>query len=143
MKNWIWPKNLKKIFLKQLLYIFSELNSNSYMKLFFMPKELVIILLFSSMTLKSALAGTFNVNIEEKGFEPTVFEVKVGEKVTINFIRKIEKTCGNKVTIPAEGIIKDLPLNKKVTVEFTPKERGSMVFGCHPDLMQEGMIIVN
>jgi len=91
----------------------------------------------------NVFAVKLNVEVVESGFEPKVFEVNVGDNVQITFHRKIEKTCATKVGIPALEISKELPLNQKVTLEFTPKERGSYVFGCHPDLMQAGMIIAN
>ncbi len=84
-----------------------------------------------------------DILVTKKGFEPSKFEVKAGEKVTLNITRKVKATCAKQITVPDEGIKKDLPINKKVTVEFTPKKQGELVFGCAMNQMIGGTIVVN
>ncbi len=106
-----------------------------------MKKNLLIVslgLLFSSF----AFAKTVEVKVTSKGFEPSKIEAKAGEPLTLNITREAKITCAKKITIPSMNVTKDLPLNKMVSVEVTPKEKGEIKFGCAMDQMLGGAIIV-
>ena len=102
--------------------------------------------LFLSMIGLSSFAHAgqaHNVEVTQKGFEPSRIEVKAGEEVTLNITRKVKVTCAKKVTVPSEKIEKDLPLNKAVSVTFTPSKKGEIKFGCAMKQMLGGVIVVN
>ena len=84
-----------------------------------------------------------NVEVTRKGFEPSRIEVKAGEEVTLNITRKVKVTCAKQITVPSENIKKDLPLNKAVSVTFTPSKKGEISFGCAMKQMLGGVIVVN
>ena len=107
-------------------------------------KKTLIGLVTGILTSSAALAGqVHSVEVTRKGFVPNRIEVKAGEKVTLNVTRRTKTTCAKKITVPTEGIEKDLPLNKTVQVEFTPKNKGEITFGCAMKQMLSGVVIVN
>ena len=54
---------------------------------------------------------------------------------------RTDKTCGTAIVIQAYGINRPLPLNKPVTVEFTPDKAGEFTFACGMGMLR-GKIIV-
>lgn len=63
-------------------------------------------------------------------FIPSRVEVKGGEKVTLVFLREVEKSCMNKVVFPSLDIEKELPVGEKVEIEVTAPESGTIAFQC-------------
>lgn len=104
-------------------------------------KKLVILAFLFAIPAQSN--QVHNIEVTNKGFVPSHIEVNNNEKVTLNITRKVKITCAKKITVPSENIEKDLPLNKTVTVEFTPKKKGNLTFGCAMDQMLSGVIVVN
>ena len=88
-------------------------------------------------------AEVHDVEVTGKGFVPSRIKVKAGEKVVLRVKRTVKTTCAKKITVPSKGIVKNLPLNKSVLVEFTPDKRGEIAFGCAMDQMLSGVIVVN
>ena len=104
----------------------------------------LILITFSVMFSGFAFANQeIDVQVTKKGFEPSRIEVKSGEEITLNITRKVKVTCAKKITVPSENIEKDLPLNKKVSVTFTPSQKGEIKFGCAMKQMLGGVIFVN
>ena len=68
--------------------------------------------------------------VTEKGFEPSKVKVKKGEKVRLVVTRKTNATCATEIIIAEHGINKELPLDKAVTVELTPKKSGEIRYAC-------------
>ena len=87
--------------------------------------------------------NVIDVEVTQKGFEPSRIEVKANEKVTLNITRKVKITCAKKITVPSENIEKDLPFNKTVAIELTAAKKGEIAFGCAMKQMLGGVIIVN
>jgi len=85
---------------------------------------------------------TIEMSVTEKGFEPDVVKVKKGEPVTLVITRKTDKTCATEIVIDEEKISTKLPLNKAVTVSFTPKKAGDMKYGCAMGKMIGGVLKV-
>lgn len=102
----------------------------------------IILIAIAQLAFTSAYAKSVDVKVTSKGFEPAKIEAKAGEPLTLNITREVKVTCAKKVTIPSMNITKDLPLNKVVSVEVTPKEKGEIKFGCAMDQMLGGAIIV-
>ena len=62
--------------------------------------------------------------------------------MTLAFLRKDDKNCGEEVVFPKLGIRKKLPVGETVTVELTPQESGEIAFTCGMDMMR-GKVIVS
>lgn len=65
-------------------------------------------------------APTASISITENGFEPSQVTVKRGQLASVTFTRKTDETCATEVVFPSLNIKKSLPLNRPVTIEFTP-----------------------
>jgi plastocyanin len=93
---------------------------------------------------KEAAKGgqTVQMKVTDKGFEPATVTVKKGEPVTLVITRTTEKTCATDIVIDDYGINTKLPLNKAVTVTFTPKKAGDLQYGCAMGKMIGGVFKV-
>jgi len=89
-----------------------------------------------------AAGKTIEMAVTEKGFEPALVKVKKGEPVTLVITRKTDKTCATEIVIDEEKISTKLPLNKPVTVSFTPKKAGEIKYGCAMGKMISGVLKV-
>lgn len=81
------------------------------------------------------------INLTERGYEPETFRLKKGVPARLTFVRTTEDDCGKELVIPAYNIRRELPLNRPVTVRFTPRKSGSFNFVCGMDMLR-GKIIV-
>ena len=77
----------------------------------------------------------------EGGYSPEVISIPKGKTTKINFIRKDPSSCLEEVILGDFKIRKFLPLNKKVTIEVTPKKNGEFNFSCGMNMFH-GKIIV-
>ncbi|MEK7551384.1 MAG: cupredoxin domain-containing protein [Patescibacteria group bacterium] len=64
------------------------------------------------------------------GYQPEIISIAKGKTTKINFIRKDPSPCLEDVVLADFKIRKYLPLNKKVSIEITPKKEGEFVFSC-------------
>lgn len=76
------------------------------------------------------------------GYKPGIIELPVNKKTTLNFIRKDPSSCLEEVVLSDFKIKKFLPLNKKVSIELNPKEKGEYAFSCGMN-MYHGKLIVS
>jgi plastocyanin domain-containing protein len=88
------------------------------------------------------LANDVSMFVTDKGFEPQNLRVKKGEPVKLTITRKSDATCATEIVIDEYGIKTPLPLNKAVTVAFTPKKSGELKYGCAMQKMIGGVIRV-
>lgn len=93
-------------------------------------------------SVQAVSGNVMEVSVTKKGFEPARIETKAGEKLTLNITRKAKVTCATEISIPSLKIKKELPLNKTVKVELTPKAKGEVIFGCGMSQMVGGVILV-
>ena len=70
------------------------------------------------------------IKVSDKGFEPSVIEMKKGETVSLRMTRTTSSECLKAMAIPSLNIQKDLPLNTPVVVNITPDKEGKIVFQC-------------
>ena len=73
---------------------------------------------------------TIEMKVTENGFEPSKVKVKKGEKVRFVITRLTDRTCATEIVVKDHGINQPLPLNKAVTVEFTPTKSGEVKYAC-------------
>ncbi len=83
-----------------------------------------------------------DLQVTEKGFEPSQIDVKPGTSVTLKVTRKTDSTCATAIQIPSKKIKKELPLNKTVSVELGKLEKGEVRFACGMEMVS-GQIIVH
>lgn len=75
------------------------------------------------------------------GYSPEVISIPKGKTTKINFIRQDKNECLSEVILADFKIRKELPLNKKVTVEITPQKSGEYGYACGMN-MYHGKILV-
>ncbi len=97
---------------------------------------------FFLMKKDEVVAVTDSVDIiVEGGYTPNTISIPQGKTTKINFVRKDPSSCLEEVVLGDFKTRKFLPLNKKVTVEVTPKEKGEFGFACGMNMFH-GKIIV-
>jgi plastocyanin domain-containing protein len=87
-------------------------------------------------------AKPIEMAVTEKGFEPAAVTVKKGEPVTLVITRKTDATCAKEIVIDEHKVNTKLPLNKPVTVTFTPSKSGQLKYGCAMNKMVGGVLTV-
>ncbi len=70
------------------------------------------------------------IAVTAQGYTPAVIKVQAGKPLELTFTRTSDATCATEVVVPDYKIKAALPLNKPVTVKFTPKKSGDIAFIC-------------
>ena len=73
---------------------------------------------------------TVDLAVTTRGFEPARVKVAKGGPLKLVVTRKTDDTCAKEIVIADENIKADLPLNKPVTLNFTPKRAGELKYAC-------------
>lgn len=107
------------------------------MKLFFT----ILLSIFSSFSFSADQIQTINLVVTEKGFEPSIINVKKGTNVVLKVTRKTNSTCATQIDIPSKKISMELPLNEPVIVKLGKVEQGEIKFGCGMDMVT-GVVFV-
>jgi plastocyanin domain-containing protein len=81
------------------------------------------------------------ISVTGEGFVPANIQVKKGQPGKLVVTRKTERTCATEIVIRELGINQPLPLNKPVTVQFTPVKSGQLRYACGMDMIS-GVIVV-
>ncbi len=81
------------------------------------------------------------VKVTMDGFEPARIPAVKGKPVTLVVTRTTDRTCATEIVVKEYGINTPLPLNKPVTVTFTPKKAGEVKFACAMDMIG-GVVVV-
>ena len=76
---------------------------------------------------------TVEIAVTEDGFVPARIKAKKGEKVRLLVTRRTDSTCAKEIVIKDQSINQPLPLQKTVTVEFTPTKSGEIRYACGMD----------
>ena len=99
-------------------------------------------MIFGSFTIAEAKGTkTIRVKVSKDGYTPGSVDIKKGEKVRLIFKRVDTQNCGGEVVVKSLNISKTLPLNKNVTIEFTPKVAGEITFSCGMGMMKGKLIV--
>ena len=83
---------------------------------------------------------TAKITIGAQGFQPASLTLKPDVPAQITFLRTTNETCATSIVIPDYKIKQDIPLNKPVVVEFTPK-KGTFGFACGMGMYQGKLIV--
>jgi plastocyanin domain-containing protein len=78
---------------------------------------------------------TIEIAVTPKGFEPARVKVTKGQPLKRVVTRKTDETCATQIVIAGENIEADLPLDKPVTLSFTPKRTGEIHYACGMDMI--------
>lgn len=95
--------------------------------------------------LEKTATGTVRVidlAVTEDGYVPNLLAVKQGEPVRLVVTRKTDDTCATDLLIDGTDIKVKLPLNKPVTVNWTPAKSGKVKYGCAMNMMVSGLLLV-
>jgi plastocyanin domain-containing protein len=112
-----------------------------------MMKKLLIvsILVFIGLTELPVTAQprtqNITVSLTRRGYEPSSIRLRRGVRTQLTFIRKTDDDCGQQLVIPAYNIKRDLPLNRPVTVIFTPRRSGTFGFSCGMDMLHGTLVV--
>jgi plastocyanin domain-containing protein len=90
---------------------------------------------------KPQAAQVIEISVTNDGFVPASIKVKKGLPVRLVVTGKTERTCATEIVIRDQGINQKLPLDKPVTVEFTPARSGKLRYACGMDMIS-GVIVV-
>jgi plastocyanin domain-containing protein len=105
--------------------------------------SLLALLAFAACSSPSvAQNGAVQMSVTSAGFEPQNIKVKKGVKTVLVITRKTDETCAKEIVIDEYKINTKLPLNKPVTVSFTPTKSGELHYGCAMDKMVGGVVTV-
>lgn len=77
----------------------------------------------------------------EGGYSPSRVSIPKGKTTKINFLRKDKNSCLEEIVISDFKIKKFLPLNKKITIELNPKEKGEYAFSCGMNMFHGKLIV--
>lgn len=100
-----------------------------------MKKLITILSLVSSVSFGATKNQVIDMQVTDKGFEPSTIDVPVDTSVTLNITRKTEATCATEIKVPSKKISKSLPLNQKVTVVLGKLQKGEIRFSCGMDMI--------
>jgi plastocyanin domain-containing protein len=77
-----------------------------------------------------------------EGFVPAEVQVKKDVPVKLEVTRKTNRTCATELVIKDKNIRLELPLDKTVSVTFTPDKAGRLRYACGMDMVS-GVLVVN
>ena len=92
------------------------------------------------VSIVGAVADNVDVRVEG-GYSPEVVQVPLGITTTINFTRTDPTGCLEEIVMSDFKIRRTLPLNEKVSVQITPKQKGVFTYSCGMN-MYHGKVIV-
>ncbi len=105
------------------------------------PLLALVTLVAAGPALAEEKARKIEMIVTEDGFVPDKVAAKKGEPLQLVVTRKTDKTCATEIVIKDYGIEKKLPLEKPVTISFTPRKTGQVRYACGMDMVA-GVILV-
>lgn len=82
------------------------------------------------------------IAVTERGFEPSPVTVVRGQPLELVVTRRTDATCATEIVVDSPPLRKALPLNRSVSLVFTPEKSGEIVYGCAMDKMLGGVLRV-
>jgi plastocyanin domain-containing protein len=74
-------------------------------------------------------------------FEPARLTLQAGVRARLTFTRTSDTTCATSVVFPSLKITRELPLNERVVIEFTPREAGEVAFACGMNMLRGTLVV--
>lgn len=93
-----------------------------------------------SETIAQASSNEIAIKVDA-GYSPSQIKVSKGRQVTLRILRTDPSDCLDQIVIPQWSINRTLPLNKEISISFTPDESGEFPFHCGMNMFH-GKIIV-
>ena len=91
---------------------------------------------------RSGAGGTQEALIEVRGsYTPDRIEVEAGRPVRLTFVRREANPCTEQVIFPDFGVVKELPVGRPVSVEFTPDRPGEFEFHCGMNMVRGRLVV--
>lgn len=90
----------------------------------------------------AATGRVIDMQVTAEGFVPANLKVKANEALTLRITRKTDETCATELLIEGTDINVPLPLEKTVSVNWTPTKAGAVKYGCAMDKMVGGVLLV-
>lgn len=87
-----------------------------------------------------ALGDSIDI-IVDGGYKPEIISIAQGKTTKINFFRKDPSSCLEEVVLGDFKIRKFLPINEKVSIEITPKQKGEFSFSCGMGMFHGKLIV--
>jgi Cu(I)/Ag(I) efflux system membrane fusion protein len=84
--------------------------------------------------------GTVRITVKS-GYAPGVIRVKVGQPLTLEFVREEDSACSEEIVFPTLGIRKRLPAFRTTTIRLGPQKAGEIPFECGMGML-EGKLVV-
>ena len=88
-----------------------------------------------------AASKTLRVAVDDKGFHPPSLALKLNVPSKITFLRTADVPCATSVIIPDYKVNQDLPLNKPVVVNLTPRKAGEITFMCGMGMLKGKLVV--
>lgn len=85
--------------------------------------------------------NSIDIVVDSGVYEPSVIHAKLGQEITLRFIRKDSNPCSEKVLFNDLDVNADLPIGEPYNLTFTPTEKGEYEFTCQM-AMYRGKLIV-
>ena len=82
-----------------------------------------------------------NITVDNGVYTPASIEIKVGELIKLNFLRKDPSPCAEKVIFSALYISEDLPINKEKLIEVAINQPGEYEFTCQMQMYRGSLIV--
>ncbi|MEN9797244.1 MAG: hypothetical protein RL653_940 [Pseudomonadota bacterium] len=82
------------------------------------------------------------LKVTAKGYEPSPVTLKKGEPVHLRVTRTTDRTCATEFVLDEHKLDVALPLDKEVSIRFTPGKGGTLKYGCGMDKMISGTFVV-
>lgn len=93
---------------------------------------------------RKASERRIDISVTQAGFEPDKISVTKGEKVTLAFTRKTDKTCAKEVIVHVNDkdmVKKALPLNEEVPITVVFAKSGELRYECGMRMLG-GVVVV-
>jgi plastocyanin domain-containing protein len=99
-------------------------------------------ILFAALLAATSTPSTIEMTVTKRGFDPARVAVQKGEPVRLVVTRQTDQTCAKEIVIGEAGVREKLPLDKPVTIEFTPKKTGEIRYACGMEMVS-GVLVVD
>jgi len=98
-------------------------------------------MLLTVLLVATSIPRTIDMTVTKRGFAPERVTVQKGEPVRLVVTRQTDQTCAKEIVISDAGVRETLPLDKPVTIEFTPQKTGEIRYACGMDMVS-GVLVV-